>query len=103
MAGPIVRADSPPEQDTRRCIAERNDHPHRLRLVESDDPNVAHLRRYRFVAYPPYDTVAEVHHAGGVVSKFAWDERHQVKDLTTWRGNVETWIKASIAEDWASS
>jgi len=23
-----------------------------------------------------------------------------VKDLTTWRGNVEAWIKARIAEDW---
>jgi len=98
----IVRAAGPPHQDTRRCIAERDDRPHRLRLHETDDPNVAHLRRYRVVAHPPYDTVAEVHHAGGVVSKFAWDERHRVKDLSAWRSTVEAWIKAEIAEDWAS-
>jgi hypothetical protein len=100
MSGPSVRADSPPDQDTRRCIAERNDHPHRLRLVETDEPNVAHLRRYRFVAYPPYDVVAEVHHAGGVVSRISWDDRHRVKDLDGWRSVVEAWIKAQIAQDW---
>ena len=95
-----VRVVDPPEQDDRRCIAERNDHPHRLRLVETDDTNVAHLRRYRFVAYPPYDVVAAVHHAGGVVSRISWDDRHRVKDLDGWRANVETWIKAQIAQDW---
>ena len=102
MTGPSVRADSPPDQDTRRCLAERGDHPHRLRLFETSDPNTAHLRRYRVAAHPPYDTVAEVHHAGGVVSKVAWDDRHRVKDLDGWRSTAEAWIKARIAEDWAS-
>jgi hypothetical protein len=97
-----VRAEGPPDQDSRRCLAERNDHPHRLRLYETEDPNVAHLRRYRVVAYPPYDTVAEVHHAGSVVSRISWDDRHQVRDLSDWRATVETWIKAKIAEERAS-
>jgi hypothetical protein len=97
-----VRAESPPDQDDRRLIAERFDRPHWLRIYETDDPAVAQLRRYRVVAYPPYDVVAEVRHAGGVVSAIAWDERHRVKDLNSWRSTVETWIKAEIAEDWAS-
>jgi hypothetical protein len=63
---------------------------------------VAHLRRYRVTAYPPYDTVAEVQHAGGVVSKVSWDERHRVRDLDGWRSTVEAWIKAVIAKDMAS-
>jgi hypothetical protein len=102
MTGPSVRADSSPDQDSRRCIAERNDHPHRLRLYETDDPAVAHLRRYRVAAYPPYDTVAEVHHAGGVVSRISWDDWHRVRDLGGWRSTVEAWIKAKIAEVMAS-
>ena len=103
MTAPSVRAPGPPDQDARRCIAERNDRPHRLRLFETDDPAIAELRRYRVAASPPYDTVAEVHHAGGVVSRISWDERHRVKDLRSWRATVENWIKAKIAEDWADA
>jgi len=100
VSTPIVETTDPPTQDEHRCLGERDDRPHQLRIFETEDPSVAHLRRYRVVAYPPYDTVAEVHHAGGVVSGIAWDDRHRVKDLTTWRGNVEAWIKARIAVDW---
>jgi hypothetical protein len=98
-----VRVTDPPKQDDRRCIGERDDRPHQLRLYETNDPGVAELRRYRVVAHPPYDAVAEVHHASGVVSRISWDERHRVKDLSSWRASVETWIKAKIAEDWAAS
>jgi hypothetical protein len=101
MTTPSVENSSPPTQDEPRCLGERDDRPHRLRVYETDSPGVAQLRRYRFAAYPPYDAVAEVHHAGGVVSEVAWDERHRVKDLSTWRANVEAWIKARIAEDWS--
>jgi hypothetical protein len=102
MAAPSVRAESPPEQDDRRLIAERFDRPHWLRIYETDDPSVAVLRRYRVAASPPYDVVAEIAHAGGVVSKFSWDEWHRVKALSDWRAPVEAWIRAKIAEDWAS-
>jgi hypothetical protein len=101
MTSPRVRATSPPEQDEHRCLGERDDRPHKLKLFETDTPGVAQLRRYRVVADPPYDAVAEVHYAGGVASKIMWDERHRVKDLAAWRTNVETWIKARIAEDWS--
>jgi hypothetical protein len=101
MAPPSLRATSPPEQDEHRCLGERDDWPHRLKVYETGEPGVAELRRYRVVAYPPYDPVAEIHHAGGVVSKTSWDERHQVKDLDSWRASAETWIKACIAQDWS--
>jgi hypothetical protein len=87
--------------EERRCLGQRDDRPHKLSVYETEDPGVAQLRRYRVVAYPPYDVVAEIHHAGGVVSKVSWDERHQVRDLSSWRAEVETWIKARIAFDWS--
>lgn len=101
MTSPSVETTDPPTQDDYRCLGERDDRPHRLRIYETDNPAVAELRRYRFAAYPPYDPVAEVKHAGGVVSGISWDDRHRVKDLSIWRADVETWIKARIAEDWS--
>jgi hypothetical protein len=85
--------------EEQRCLGQRDDWPHRLGIYETDDPAVAHLRRYRLAADPPYDVVAEIEHAGGVVSKFSWDDRHQVKNLSTWRADVEGWIKARVAAD----
>lgn len=103
MTAPIVRSPGPPDQDD-HCLGvlPRGDEAHRITLHSSSDPAVAHLRRHRVAASPPYDTVAEIHHAGGVVSKVEWDNYHRANTRPEWRARVEAWVKAKIAEGWSS-
>lgn len=101
MTAPSVRAPGPTDQDDFLGEMPRGDEAHRFTLHRGD-AETAHLRRHRVAAYPPYDTVADVHHAGGVVSRVEWDMFHRVNTRPEWRERVEAWIKACIAEDRAS-
>lgn len=73
----------------------------RLTLHTSDVDGVAHLRRHRVAAWPPYDTVALIHYAGGVVSQIGWDERHSSAACASWCITAEARVRAEIAQWWA--
>lgn len=95
---PEARADARDET----LIAEwRSPSGSRCTLHTTDRPGVAHLRRHRTSAWPPYDTVATITHAGGVVSQIQWDRLHSRPDYEAWRAPAETWVRGRIAEEWA--
>jgi hypothetical protein len=74
---------------------------HTLRLIESNEPGVLHLRRYRKYAEPPYSVAAAVTHAGGVVSDIRWDPWHQENAPASWKSETGHWVRAMVARDWA--
>jgi hypothetical protein len=88
--------------DSEGCLGywRRDDAAHRLSLHETDQPGVAHLRRHRVAADPPYDVAAEVVHEGGTVTSIAWDDWHRAQASQTWRAGAELWIKACIKLNW---
>lgn len=86
-----------------RCIGQWENRVHTLRLVETDEPGVLHLRRYRKHAHPPYEVAAAVSHSSGVVSDIEWDVWHRsnVNAPATWKTDAGHWVRAMVARDWA--
>lgn len=100
MTDTSIRTDGPPTQEP-RTVAQWENGAHVLRLIETDQPGVLHLRRYRKHADPPYSIAAVVSHAGGVVSSIRWDPWHAENATGQWLTKTAHWVRAMVARDWA--